>query len=118
MKRLLIALAILAAPTIASAQGCFFMAQVKATKAADDKTIYAQVRGKLYRFDMAAPCPGLATGGYAVGLQGHDSVCNASQLRVTLKASKQQCPVGKITILTDAQAKALPANLIPKVAVY
>ena len=111
-------LIITAVPAVASAQGCFFMAQVKATKAADDKTIYAQVRGKIYRFDMAAPCPGLASGGYSVGLQGHDSVCNPSQLKVIVKASKQQCPVGKINILTDAQTKALPVNLIPKAAVY
>ena len=110
----LVLIVALGAPAAVSEAGrCFCMSQMRVTKALNEQVVYAKARGKIYRLGMAPNCKGLASGGFAVGSKGHDSVCNPQQLKVMMKAHRQECPVQTITILTPAQTKALAASAIP-----
>jgi Family of unknown function (DUF6491) len=110
-----------AAPVLAqpSASNCFFVTQWDGGwRAPDDHTIFLRVSGsKIFRLDLASSCPTLRYPGATLITRNQNStICSAIDWNLRVRDSGGAaipCIVGKMTMLTPAQAAALPSDARP-----
>ena len=99
---------------------CFFTTQFRHWKAADEKTIYISVLpNRYYHLDLSGRCPALLwpDAHLVTVFRGSNSVCSA--LDWDLKVSQgpsgisEPCIVRKMTLLSPAEAAAIPPRFKP-----
>ena len=99
---------------------CFFSRDWDGWKAsADTKSIYIRVlRRDIYRIDLSGACPDLnyPNAHLITQVRGSDSICNAIDLDIKVSTGSGfavPCIARKLTLLSKAEADALPKNLQP-----
>jgi hypothetical protein len=112
--------AVHAQPTEGRNNTCFFANQFGQWKAADDKTIYISVLpNRYYRLDLAGRCPALVwpNSHLVTVFRGTDTVCSAVDwdLKVSQAPNgiSEPCIVSKMTLLSPAEANAIPSKFKP-----
>lgn len=107
-------------PTKAASTPCFFSRDWDGWKAsADDKSIYIRVlRRDVYRIDLGSACPDLhyPNAHLITVVRGSDSICNAIDLDIKVSTGNGfavPCIARKLTLLSKAEAAALPKELQP-----
>lgn len=102
-------------------QACFLMTEMRGWKAPDNRTIYIRVGfDRVYRLDLAAACALLTmpTAHLITDTRGPDTVCSAIDWDLAVSepppaAMPEHCIVKQMTLLTQAQAAAIPPKLRP-----
>lgn len=102
----------------APARSCFYINQISATRAADERTLYVRVSGKsIYRFDMKSDCQGLRPPSENIVLEPTPSgqICSPIDVNITVgdHGTAQRCLVGSINRLSPEEVAALPKAVTP-----
>jgi Family of unknown function (DUF6491) len=99
---------------------CFFISQFQNWKAPDAKTIFLRINvDQFYRLDLTRECPSLLwpDAHLIMNVRGPDEICSAVDwdLKVnnTVHSIPEPCIVKKMTLLTPAQAQAIPPKFKP-----
>lgn len=99
---------------------CFFSRDWDGWKASkDDTSIYIRVlRRNIYRIDLTSACPDLhyPNAHLITEVRGSDSICNAIDLDIKVSTGDGfavPCLAKKLTLLSKAEADALPKELRP-----
>ncbi|HTY49752.1 MAG TPA: hypothetical protein VMB48_08675 [Steroidobacteraceae bacterium] len=98
---------------------CFFRRQWRGTwkTAPDSRAIYINVSGRTYRLDLQAPYPLLGSAwARLTDRDASNTICSPDDFRLVVSdriGVHQQVIVTRMTLLTAAQAAALPPALRP-----
>ncbi|HEY3638010.1 MAG TPA: DUF6491 family protein [Rhizomicrobium sp.] len=100
---------------------CFPLNEMRAWKAADNKTLYIRVSAdQYYRLDLVPSCPMLTfpTSHLITRTRGSDLICSAVDWDLSVSegppaAMPSPCIVKQMTLLTPEQAAAIPKKFKP-----
>ncbi len=99
--------------------GCFFLRQWNGlwTVSPDSRTMYIRAAGRVYRLDLIAPYPLLKSTWALVSYRdSSNTICAPLDLRLVVTDQLgffERVIVKKLTLLTPAEAAALPKSLQP-----